>query len=178
MMGIILFVSDLIIPIVFVTIILYGISKNVDIYDTFIEGAKDGLKTVLEVFPTLVGLMVAVGILRTSGALHIISTLLSPMTDIINFPTEVVPLTLMRLVSASAARSLLLDLFENFGPDSFIGRFASIMMSSTETIFYTISIYFMSIKVAKTRYTLAGALIANLAGVIASLYITIYVFGR
>lgn len=178
MMSFVLFISDLIIPIIFITVITYGIMKNVDIYDTFIEGAKEGLSTVFEVFPTLVGLMVAVGILRVSGTLDIISVLISPITNLVNFPTEVVPLTLMRLVSASAARGLLLDLFENFGPDSFIGRFSSIMMSSTETIFYTISIYFMSIKVTKTRYTLAGALIANVAGVIASLYITIYIFGR
>lgn len=178
MMRFILLISDLIIPIIFITIILYGIMKDIDIYDTFIEGAKEGISTVVEVFPTLVGLMVAVGILRVSGTLDIISVLMSPITDMINFPTEVVPLTLMRLVSASAARGLLLDLFENFGPDSFIGRFASIMMSSTETIFYTISIYFMSIKITKTRYTLAGALIANIIGVIASLYITVYVFGR
>jgi len=178
MMRFILVISDLIIPIIFITVITYGILKNVDIYDTFIEGAKEGLNTVFEVFPTLVGLMVAVGILRISGTLDIISVLISPITDLVNFPTEVVPLTLMRLVSASAARGLLLDLFENFGPDSFIGRFASIMMSSTETIFYTISIYFMSVKITKTRYTLIGALIANFAGVIASLYITIYIFGR
>lgn len=177
-MSVILLLSDLIIPIIFVTIICYGLSKNVAIYDTFIEGAKEGLQTVLEVFPTLVGLMVAVGILRSSGTLDIISTIISPLTDRIGFPTEVVPLTLMRLVSASAARGLLLDIFENFGPDSFIGRFSSIMMSSTETIFYTISVYFMSIKVTKTRYTLAGALIANIGGVIASLYITIYIFGK
>lgn len=178
MMKMILLLSDLIIPIIFVTVICYGLKKNVAIYDTFIEGAKEGLQTVLEVFPTLVGLMVAVGILRSSGTLTIISAIIAPLTDIIGFPTEVVPITLMRLVSASAARGLLLDIFETFGPDSFIGRFSSIMMSTTETIFYTISVYFMSIKVTKTRYTLAGALIANIGGVIASLYITIYIFGR
>lgn len=178
MMNFILVLSDLIIPIIFATVVMYGLLKKVDIYNAFIEGAKEGLGTVLEVFPTLVGLMVAVGLLRSSGALDIISTLISPLTDKVGFPTEVVPLTLMRLVSASAARGLLLDLFENFGPDSFIGRFASITMSTTETIFYTISVYFMSINITKTRYTLAGALIANIAGVIASLYITIYIFGR
>lgn len=173
----ILFISDLIIPLIFVIVITYALLKKVSIFDTFIDGVKEGFETVFAVFPTLVGLMVAVGILRSSGALDIISYIISPFTEILGFPTEVVPLTLMRIVSASAARTLLLDLFENFGPDSFIGRLASIIMSSTETIFYTMSVYFMSVGITRTKYTLAGALIANFIGVIAALFITIYVFG-
>lgn len=173
----ILFLSDLIIPIIFVIVIVYALLKRVSIFDTFIEGVKDGLTTVLDVFPTLVGLMVAVGMLRASGALDILSYIIAPFTDWAGFPTEVVPLTLMRIVSASAARTLLLDLFQNYGPDSFTGRLASIIMSSTETIFYTMSVYFMSVGITKTRYTLAGALIANFIGIVAALFITAYVFG-
>lgn len=177
-MRFVLIMSDLIMPLLFVYIILYGFSKHVKIYDTFVEGAKDGINTVIMIFPTLIGLLVAVGILRSSGALDFISSIVSPITDKAGFPSETIPLVLMRLVSASAARGLMLDLFENFGTDSFIGRFSSILMSCTETIFYTMSIYFISVKITKTRYTLIGALIANLAGVLASFYLTLYIFGR
>ena len=120
--------------------------------------------------------MVAVGMLRASGAFDILGSLITPMTDLIGYPTETVPLTLMRLVSSSASTGLLLDLYERHGPDSFLGNFVSIMMSSTETVFYTMSIYFMSIKITKTRFTLAGALLANFCGVVLSLLITNYLY--
>lgn len=175
-MKIILYMSDLIMPVIFVGIILYGILNKVDIYDTFIEGAAEGAKTVIHIFPTLVGLMVAVGILRDSSALDLICNTIAPLTERIGFPTEAMPLTLMRLVSSSASRGLLLDIFKNFGPDSYLGRFVSVMMSCTETVFYTMSVYFMSVKITKTRYTLAGALIANFAAVIFSLWITNAIF--
>ena len=95
-----------------------------------------------------------------------------------SFPSELIPLTILRSISSSASLGLVLDLFKQYGPDSFIGRLISIMMGCTETIFYTMSVYFMSIGIKKTRYTLAGAILANLAGVIASFYITIWVFGK
>ena len=122
--------------------------------------------------------MVAVGMLRASGAFDMLSSLISPLTNLFGYPTETVPLTLMRLVSSSASTGLLLDLFESHGPDSFLGRFVSIMMSSTETVFYTMSIYFMSIKITKTRFTLAGALFANFCGVVLSLWIAGYLYAR
>lgn len=177
-MKIFLVMSDLIIPLTFFIIILYGYAKNVKLFDTFIEGAAEGFPIVMQILPTLIGLMVAVGILRVSGALDILSDLLKPLANLIKYPVEAIPITLMRLVSSSASTSILLDIYKLHGPDSFIGRFVSVMMSSTETIFYTMSIYFMSIKVSKTRYTLTGALIANFSGVIASLYLTEWVFGR
>ena len=172
-----LFLSDLIIPVIFTIVITHALLKKVNIFDTFVEGVKDGLETVKIVFPTLVGLMVAVGILRSSGALDMIAGLFAPVTSLSGYPTELVPLTLMRMVSASAARTLMLDLFDVYGPDSFNGRLASIIMSTTETIFYTMSVYFLSVKITKTKYTLAGALIANFVGIAASLWITVYVFG-
>ena len=136
-----------------------------------VEGAKEGFKITYEILPTLIGLMVAVGILRSSGALDILCNFLSPIADAIGFPKEALPITFMRLVSSSASTGILLDVFKNYGPDSFIGRFVSVMMSCTETIVYTMSLYFMSIKIKQTRYTLAGALVANFVGVIASLLI-------
>jgi spore maturation protein SpmB len=120
----------------------------------------------------------SVGVLRASGALEYAGRGLSPITNLIGFPQEALPLTLMRLVSSSASTGLLLDIYQTHSPDSFIGRFVSVMMSSTETVFYTLSVYFLSVKITKTRYTVAGALFANIVGVIASIIITILVFGR
>ena len=175
-MSWILFLSDMIIPITFAGILLFAFSRKMPVYDHFVSGAKDGFHTVFQIAPTIVGLIVAVGMLRASGALDLLSGLISPLTDRIWYPTETVPLTLMRLVSSSASTGLLIDLYETYGPDSFTDRFTSIMMSSTETVFYTMSIYFMSIKITKTRFTLAGALIANFTGVALSLLITRYLY--
>ena len=170
-MNFLIIISDLIIPIIFVYFLYYGFANKVNVYDAFVEGAKEGFKITYEILPTLIGLMVAVGILRSSGALDILCNFLSPIADAIGFPKEALPITFMRLVSSSASTGILLDVFKNYGPDSFIGRFVSVMMSCTETIVYTMSMYFMSIKVKQTRYTLAGALVANFVGVIASLLI-------
>ena len=177
-MNIMLYISSAIIPLMFVGIIAYGLAKKQKVYDTFIEGAKDGVQTVFKIFPTLIGLMVAVGVIRASGALEYLAVAVSPVTNLLNFPQEAMPLTLMRLVSSSASVGLLLDIFDTHGPDSFIGRFVSVMMSSTETVFYTLSIYFLSVKITKTRYTLPGALFANVVGIVASIFITVAVFGR
>lgn len=168
--------SGMIVPMMIVSILVYGAYKKVDLYDSFISGAKGGLNTVLGIMPTLIGLMVAVGILRVSGALDLIIRAVMPVSDALGYPQEALPLTLMRLVSSSAATGLLLDIFKIHGPDSYLGRLVSVMMSCTETIIYTMSIYFMSVKITKTRYTLAGALVANAAGVAASVYITQRVF--
>ena len=171
-----LFLSDMIIPVTFAGIILFGFSKKIPVYDNFIVGAKEGFHTVFGIAPTIIGLMVAVGMLRASGAFDLLSGVIAPITEYVGYPAESVPLTLMRLVSSSASTGLLIDIFERHGPDSFLGRFVSIMMSSTETVFYTMSIYFMSVKVTKARFTLIGALLANFAGVVLSLIITRYLY--
>ena len=141
---------------------------NVDVYDTFIKGARSGFLTVIKIMPTLIGLMVAVGILRASGFLEYISGLLGRVTQYVGFPGELVPLTVVKMFSSSAATGLLLDIFREYGTDSRVGLIASISMSCTETIFYTMSVYFMTAKVTKTRYTFAGALVATFAGLAAS----------
>lgn len=149
-------------------IVCFGVLKKVEVYDTFVKGAKDGFATVLKIMPTLIGLMVAVGMLRASGFLDFLAGLMQQFTGKIGFPGELVPLTLVKMFSSSAATGLLLDVFKEFGTDSYIGLIASISMSCTETIFYTMSVYFMAAKVTRTRYTLAGALFASLAGLAAS----------
>jgi len=175
-MELMLYISNLIMPLMIVVIVVYGLLQKINIFDAFIEGAFAGCKMIYNIFPTFLGLIVAVSFIRISGALDMLSTIIRPITNIIGLPSETIPLTLMRLVSSSASTGLLIDIFKTYGPDSFTGRFVSIMMSCTETVFYTMSVYFMSVKITKTRYTLTGALIANLAGIIASLYIARHLF--
>ena len=163
-----LYMSDFIVPFLILGIVIYGISMNVDVYDTFIKGARSGFLTVIKIMPTLIGLMVAVGILRASGFLEYISGLLGRVTQYVGFPGELVPLTVVNMFSSSAATGLVLDIFREYGTDSRVGLIASISMSCTETIFYTMSVYFMTAKVTKTRYTFAGALVATFAGLAAS----------
>ena len=165
-----------IIPFIFFYVIGLGLLTKTHIFDEFIEGAKEGFKVVFDILPTLIGLMVAIGILRASGALDLLSGLLKPITDKLHFPSELLPIVLVKMFSSSAATSLLLDIYKEYGPDSYLGRLISIILSSTETIFYTMAVYFMAAGVKKTRYTLAGALVATLAGTIASVIITNLVF--
>ena len=167
-----LYLSDFIIPVTILFIVVFGCLKKINIYDAFIEGAIDGLKTVIDILPTLIGLMVAVAVLRSSGFLAFLTELFRPLVSLTGFPAEIIPLTMMRLVSSSAATGLLVDLFTTYG------RIASVMMSCTETVFYTMSVYFTAVKITKTRFTLAGALAANIGGIIASYYITILLFGK
>lgn len=175
-MKFLVYISDYIIPFVFLLIIATGLAKRSNVYDDFIEGAKDGFKVVFGILPTLIGLMVGVGVLRASGALDLLSTLLKPITNLIHFPSELLPVALVKMFSSSAATGLVLDIFKQYGPDSYLGRLVSIMMSCTETIFYTMAVYFMAAGVRKTRYTLLGALVATLSGIVASVIITNLLF--
>lgn len=163
-----LIVSDLLIPMIILGILCYGILQQVAVYDVFVKGAKSGFLTVAKIIPTMVGLMVAVGILRASGLLTCLSKEIGKFTKWIGFPGELVPLTVVKMFSSSAATGLLLDIYKEFGTDSRNGLIASISMASTETIFYTMSVYYMTAKVTKTRYTLTGALLATFAGLAAS----------
>lgn len=167
-MKILLYVSDLIVPLLIFGIVSYGLLMKVKVYETFITGAKSGFFTVIKLIPTLVGLMVAVGILRASGFLDFLARIAGGLTEPLGFPAELVPLSVVKMFSSSAATGLLLDLYKEYGTDSYIGKVASISMSCTETIFYTMSVYFMTAKVTKSRYTLAGALLATAGGLIAS----------
>lgn len=174
-MELLMYITDFIVPVLILLIVVYGVLEKVKVYDEFIRGAKKGFYTVIKIMPTLIGLMVAVGILRASGFLEFISGVIGKFTDYIGFPSQLVPLAIVRMFSSSAATGLVLDLFKEYGTDSRIGLIASIMMSCTETIFYTMSVYFMAAKVKKTRYTLTGALLATVAGIMASVWLAAYV---
>ena len=153
------------IPFVLLYVVGYAFLKKRDAYGDFVRGAGEGIHTAFAILPTLVGLMTAVGILRASGFLKWLSDILGRLFAGIGFPVQLVPLAVVRLFSASAATGFLLDIFKEFGPDSKIGIIASLMLSCTETVFYTMSVYFMAAKVTKTRYTLAGALLSVFAGI-------------
>lgn len=156
------------IPFVVAYIVASGLAHHCNVYEYFVDGVKDGMKTVVGILPTLIGLMIGVGVLRSSGLLTCLTEWLQVPAHWIGFPAELIPLSLVRMFSSSAATGLLLDLYETYGTDSFLGTAASLMMSSTETIFYTMSVYFMSVKITKTRWTLTGALVSTLSGIAAS----------
>lgn len=165
--------SDSIIPLIVFVMVLVGMRKKVAIYDEFVKGAKNGLETTMNILPTLVGLMIAVGVVRASGLLEALTEGLSFFTNAVHFPSALVPLGVMKLFSSSAATGMLLDLYEHYGCDSLVGMAASLMLSSTETVFYTMSIYFMSVNITKTRWTLAGALLSSLAGIAVSVWLAV-----
>ena len=162
-------ISSIIIPVIIFYIVAYGVITKSNVYEDFVKGAEDGFKTVIRIMPTLIGLMVAVGVLRASGFLDFLGGLFAGITERMGFSSDLVPLILIKMFSSSAATGLVLDIFKNHGPDSMIGLTTSIMMSCTETIFYTMSVYFLAAKVTKTRYTLTGALLSTLVGVAASI---------
>ena len=168
MLSVLSNLSNIIIPLVIFYIVAEGILTKSNIYEDFIKGAKDGFQVVIRIMPTLIGLMVAVGILRASGFLDFVGRITGGLTDSLGYPSELIPVTIIKMFSSSAATGLVLDLFKRYGTDSYIGLVTSIMMSCTETVFYTMSVYFMAAKVTKTRFTLAGALISTLAGIVAS----------
>ena len=167
-MSFLLYLSEIIIPLIIFIIVSYGILQKVNVYSTFIKGARSGFFTVIKIMPTLIGLMTAVGVLRASGFLDFLANIIGKFTKYVEFPGELVPLTIVKMFSSSAATGLLLDIFKEYGTDSRIGLIASISMSCTETIFYTMSVYFLAAKVTKTRYTLSGALVSTLAGLVVS----------
>lgn len=167
-MAIMTRMSDIIIPMVIFFVVGYGMVSGVKTYETFLKGAKDGLKVVIDIMPTLIGLMVAVGVLRASGFFEFLGAWLAPVTEAVGLPSQILPLLIVKLFSSSAATGLVLDIFKTNGPDSYAGMVTSILMSCTETVFYTMSVYFLAAKVTKTRYTLTGALLATLAGTVAS----------
>lgn len=162
----------------FLVILCTGLYKNVKIYDIFIEGAKEGITTVVRIMPVLVGLLVAVGVFRASGALDLLIYATKPLASLVGIPAEAMPLVLMRPISGSASLAIVSDILKVHGPDSFVGRVVSTMMGSTETIFYTLSVYFGSVGIKNIRYTLIAALIADTISIVVSVWICALVFGR
>ena len=170
-MRLISYISVFMIPVLILYILGYGLIAKRNIYNDFLEGAEEGLKIVRRLVPTLIGLMTAVGVLRASGFLEFLGNILAKASGAIGIEPELFQLGLVRLFSSSAATGLLLDIFKQFGTDSPTGLMAALMLSATESVFYCMSVYFGSVGVQKTRYTLPGALLASFAGMVAAVCI-------
>lgn len=171
MINVINFLSNLAMPLIILIIVIYGVIEKKEVFDKFIEGAKDGIKIVINIFPTLIGLFLAVGALRSSGVIDIAIKLVEPLLHIVNFPMEIMPLALLRPISGSSSIAVATDIMKNFGVDSQIGIMAAVIMGATETTLYTIAVYSSSVKIKKTRFVLIAALTADIVGIVTSIIV-------
>ncbi len=162
---------NFIIPLIILLILAHGHIKGVKVYDAFIEGAREGLLITFKILPYIAAMLLAVGMLRSSGGLDFLLYILRPLTNAAGIPEEVIPLIIMKPLSGSGALGILADILKRSGADSFAGVLASVIMSSTETIFYTITVYFGSVGIKNIRHTLVAALIADVAGLVAAILI-------
>lgn len=167
-MEMINFISNLAMPFIILLIVAYGLIEKKKVFDVFLDGAKEGLSIVLSIFPTLVGLFVAIGALRSSGIIDLIVNFLSPVLEIIKFPSEIMPLALLRPISGSSSIAIATDIMKNYGVDSNLGMIASTIIGSTETTLYTIAVYTSCVKIKKTRFVLVASLIADFVGILVS----------
>ena len=167
-MKIIEYFSNIAMPVMIIVIVIYGVVERKKVFDIFLEGAKEGIGVVLNIFPTLVGLFVAIGALRSSGIIDLMVNFLTPVLNLVNFPTEILPLALIRPISGSSSIAVATDIMNKFGVDTNIGLMASVIMGSTETTIYTIAVYTSSVGIKKTRFVLWAALIADFVGIVTS----------
>lgn len=163
------YITKSIIPIIVVIIITYGMIKGKKVYEWFIEGAKEGLKVCLNIFPYLLAMIIAVNIFREAKLLDMLNNIISPVSSLIGLPKEIVPLVLVKPLSGSGALGILTDIVKTYGPDSYIGLIASVIMGTTETIFYTVTVYFGSVQIKKIRHTVWAAMLADLTAIIVSI---------
>ncbi|AYF54041.1 spore maturation protein [Clostridium sp. K25] len=165
-----------IVPILIGFIVIYGMIKGVKIYECFIEGARDGLKLCFNIYPYLLAMLIAVGVFRGSGALGYFISFIRPIVKFIGLPPEVVPLIMVKPLSGSGAQGVFMDILNQYGADTYIGLVASIIIGSTETIFYTLTVYFGAINIKKIRHTVWAAVMADLTAVIAAVIIAKAIF--
>lgn len=170
-------ISLWIIPVLISLILIYAVWKRVPVFETFVDGAKDGFHTAIKILPHLVGMMVAITIFRDSGALSVLTNILSPIFDLLHFPEEVFPLAMLRPITGTGALAIMTDLIAEHGPDSFIGRLASTMQGSTDTTLYVFTVYFGAVGIKKAGYALKVGLLADLIAIIASVIIVSAYFG-
>lgn len=173
-MRILSYLSEFMVPVLIFYIVLMGLCAKRNIYEDFMKGAKDGLELVFKIMPTMIAMLAAVNVLRASGFLEFLAEVLKPAAEKIKFPAALVPVSVVKIFSSSGATGLLLDIFKEFGADSYVGKIGALILSSTETIFYTMSLYFVTVGVKKSRYTLAGCLISTLSGIVASVLLAPY----
>ena len=165
------YLSTIAVPMIILLIIIYGLIEKNKVYDTFLEGAKEGIQVVINIFPTLIGIFLAIGALRSSGLIDSIINIISPVIQLLKIPAEIMPLALLRPISGSASMAVATDIISKYGVDSTIGLIASTIMGSTETTFYTIALYTSVVGIKKIRFVLAAALIADITGMLISVAI-------
>ena len=164
-------ISDWTIPLLAVVLLGYGMIKKVKVYESFVGGAKEGFDVALRIIPYLVAILVAVAMFRASGALDILTSVISPITEPLGFPAEALPMALIRPLSGSGAFGVMTETMKTHGPDSFIGQLVSTMQGSTETTFYVLAVYFGAVSISNSRYALPAALTADATGIIAAVFI-------
>lgn len=167
-MNFINYISNAAIPITILIIIVYGLIEKQATFDIFLEGAKEGIQIVVNIFPTLLGLFLAINVLRASGIIEAFTNLALPLLNFLKIPTEILPLVLLRPISGSASMAVATDIMTTYGVDSLIGLISSTIMGSTETTLYTIAIYTSAIRIKKARFVLIAALLADFIGMLTS----------
>ncbi|PJI07880.1 MULTISPECIES: spore maturation protein [Clostridium] len=165
------YISRALIPIIIFSIVSYGMMKKVKVYECFVEGAKDGIRICINIFPYILAMLLSVAIFRESGAMQYFINFVKPVVKILGFPPELVPLVVVKPLSGSGALGVFAEILKKYGADSYIGIIASVIMGSTETIFYTITVYYGAVKIKKIRHTLWAAVMADLTSIIAALLI-------
>ncbi len=158
-------------------LVLYGWSHGVMVYESLVEGAKQGFQVAVRIIPYLVAILVAVGMFRASGGIDLLGTYLGPVTDLIGMPAEALPMAIVRPLSGSGALGVMTEIMTAHGPDSFIGYMVSTFQGSTETTFYVLAVYFGAVGVKTTRHTLPACLLADVAGILAAVFIVNLMFG-
>jgi spore maturation protein B len=169
--------SNYAIPFLLLVIPVLGYIKKVKVYESFIDGAKEGFNTAVRIIPYLVAILVAIGMFRASGAMDYFVAILSPLTNLIGMPAETLPVALMRPLSGSGALGIVTELMKEHGPDSLIGRIASTMWGSSETTFYVVAVYFGAVGIKKTRHAIPSGLIGDTVGLIMAVVLCLIVFG-
>jgi spore maturation protein B len=165
------------IPVLIGFILLYGTFKQIPTYESFVEGGKEGIKIAISIIPFLVGMLVAISVFRASGALDALMKWIRPLMESIGMPAEIVPLVFIRPISGTAALGMTSDLIANYGPDSFIGRLASVLQGSTDTTLYVITVYFGAVGIKKMGDALKVGLLADLVGIVAAVAVVAFLFG-
>ena len=163
------YISDLIVPVIIFGVIMSGLCAKKNVYDIFNEGAREALKITVDILPSILGLMMAIGMLNSCGATELLVNFLKPLLSFVGMPPEVLPLSVLRPVSGSASMGIVGDVLEKCGPDSYAGRVASVMMGSTETTFYTIALFYGTAKTKVSGRVVASALAGDMAGMLASI---------
>jgi spore maturation protein B len=174
---IISYISILAIPFMIAVFLIWGFLKKVKVYEVFVEGAKDGFNTAIRIIPYLVAMLFAIGIFRASGAMDVLTAVIAPVTNLIGMPPETLPMALMRPLSGSGSLGIMTELMKTHGPDSFIGVLASTLYGSSETTFYILAVYFGSVSIKNTRHAVPVGLLADLAGMLAAVFICRILFG-